>query len=81
MKMSKILAGLIFLGLAAAAGCSTASDLADSESLAFPNMNEQAVARPEGLMTPQQSQAEIEALNKGAAAQVAAAKREIEGRQ
>lgn len=79
--MSKILTGLTFLALAAAAGCSTASDLAEDVPKEFPNMNTQAVARPEGLMTPQQSQAEIEALNKEAAAQVAAAKREIEGRQ
>ena len=79
--MTKILIGLMFLALAAVAGCSTADDLTAEGPLAYPNLNQQAVARPEGLMTPQQSQAEISALNKGAVAQVAAAKREIEARQ
>lgn len=79
--MSRIRFSLIFLALAGAAGCSTADELAADGPLAYPNVNTQAVARPEGLMTPQQSAAEIAALNARAAEQMAAARREIEGRR
>lgn len=77
--MTKILGGLMCLALAALAGCSTAEDLIDDGSAVFPNMNTQAVARPEGLMSPQQSEAEIAALDALAAQHAAEAEREIAG--
>ena len=77
--MTKILGVLMCLAFAALAGCSTAEDLIGDGSAAFPNMNTQAVARPQGLMSPQQSQAEIAALDALAAQHAADAEREIAG--
>jgi hypothetical protein len=75
--MTKILGGLMFLAFAALAGCSTAEDLIGDGSAEFPNMNTQPAARPEGLLSPQQSQAEIAALEALAAQHAADAQREI----
>jgi hypothetical protein len=75
--MTKIHGGLICLAFAALAGCSTADDLIGDDTAAFPNINTQAVQRPEGLLSPQQSQAEIDALNALAAQHAAEAEREI----
>jgi len=66
------------LAFVALAGCSTAEDVIGDDSTAFPNMNTQAVARPK-LMSPQQSAAEIAALDALAAQHAADAEREIEG--
>lgn len=81
MQAIKIGGILVVLALAAPAGCSTAEDLTVGGPLAYPNINTQAVSRPEGLMSPQQSQAELEALKRQAAQKQAATEREIEGRK
>ncbi|HSM20406.1 MAG TPA: hypothetical protein VK844_08570 [Hyphomicrobiales bacterium] len=68
--MNKLSGCLICLAVAALAGCSTPE---------FPNMNTQAAERPQGLMSPQQSEAEIAALDALAAQHAAQTEREIAG--
>ena len=82
-KTTKIEARALVLALlmpafGAAAGCSSADDLMADDSSGFPNVNTQAVARPEGLLSPQETQAQIDAMNALAAEHAAAAAQEIE---
>ena len=72
---------LLMLAFGAAAGCSTADDLMADGTSGFPNMNTQAVARPEGLLSPQEKQAQIDAMNTLAAQHAATATQEIEAKK
>ncbi len=82
-KITKIHARALMLALlmpavGGAVGCSTADDLIADDSAGFPNLNTQAVKRPEGLLSPEETQAQIDAMKALAAQHAAAAEKEIE---
>ena len=72
---------VLCLSLLALAGCSMMDDYGGEPNLPYPNINLQAVERPMGLKSPQQSQAEIAALERLRAEHAEEAEQEIEGKQ